>query len=77
MQDCTLDISTMMALAGLKRTRTSSGRLYVPQTVMIPRMPVPVDMATGEMIKPATLKDVPDLKDEDAARRLIKRQDAA
>ncbi len=76
MQDCTMDVATMMALAGRKRNSSPSA-IWVPKPVMIPRLPAPVDMATGEMIKPATMDDVPDLGDEDAARRLVERQNAA
>lgn len=74
MQDCTMDVATLVRNA--RRTRNSS-EIFVPKMVMIPRMPAPVNMATGEMIKPATMEDVPDLGDEDAARKFVERQNHA
>jgi hypothetical protein len=76
MQDCTQDIRTMMALTSRKKNSTP-GSLWGPEPAMIARMPAPVDTMTGEMIRQTTLFDVPDLNNEDAARKLIEKQHAA
>lgn len=78
MVDGTNDPASMTWYSRLKpEPRTLTGSLIIPRMVMVPRMPAPVDEDTGEIIKPATMDDVPDLGDEDAARRLVERQNHA
>jgi len=69
MQDCTNIIS------GLTDTLYVGEIIVKPKTELV--LPAPVDMATGEMIQLATLEDMPDMDNEDAARRLIEKQNAA